>query len=59
MPNGKWKNISVNDMIDVHFFNPLEVYPNKTKGISPVQAAASQMSTDIASQNWDWKFFEN
>lgn len=52
-------NISLDEMMDIHLFNPLEVYPNKMKGISPVQAVAIQMSTDVATQNWDWKFFEN
>ena len=59
LPTGQFMNISVEDMLDFHLFNPLEVYPNKTKGISPVHAVATQMSTDLATQNWDWKFFEN
>lgn len=59
LPTGQFMNIALEDMLDIHLFNPLEVYPNKTKGISPVQAVATQMSTDLATMNWDWKFFEN
>lgn len=47
------------EIMAFNLFNPLEKYPYVTKGVSPMQAVAIEMNSDIASQTWNWNFFKN